>query len=126
MSAEDTEESAPGYVDGQMIDVGFATRLMWAPWDGRTNKAGEYIGPAFVSTTTGTALILGNTFFFLLFFLIDSLKKNRVLVVVCAGLCRGGVSLLYATGRWWKRSSGWFLHWRYRSEYLAAVVDVGD
>ena len=68
MSGEDTEQSAPEYVDGQMMDVGFLTRVMWAPWDGRQRPKGTFIGPAFVSTTTLVALILGNTFLFSFFF----------------------------------------------------------
>lgn len=56
----DNEQEQASYVDGQMmINAGFLTRFLWAPWDGRKNAKGDYIGPAFLSTTTLVALILG-------------------------------------------------------------------
>jgi len=56
----DNEQQQAEYVDGQMmINAGVLTRFLWAPWDGRKNAKGDYIGPGFVSTTTLVALILG-------------------------------------------------------------------
>ena len=68
----DSEAEQYTQVEGSGSAYGY--RLFMAPWDGRTNSKGDFIGPALFSTATLVALVLETLFSFVLGFGVTSAR----------------------------------------------------
>lgn len=106
----DSEPQSPAVVDGKMMDIGFGTRLMWAPWDGRKNLNGTSISPALFSTETLVALVLEFAFSLVLGLAVVSARAYTLLGAGSNGLQDGlFIAIIYA--------SVWLFSWNWERDY---------
>lgn len=100
----DSEPEQATFVKGMAIQsTGLLRSAFLAPWDGRQNSKGEYIGPALVSTATFVALVLEFVFSFVLgvavvsarfFTRVGPTSANALQDGFCIGLVHGTIWLV--------------------------------
>lgn len=109
MSGDDSEAQRAVYVE-KMPSSGYLARLMVAPWDGRQDSSGTYVGPTLISTTTLVALLLEFFWSFVLGFAVVSSRFYTGLGTTSNGLQDGFfIGVIHA--------SIWLLAWVWATDY---------